>query len=134
MWFNRKSTDWQKLKLEQLVDAIETMKDRGSIKLELSQVGYLIALAVAAVYGFARVELYMQANTNRLAQIEETRFNDRDWIAARAIINAEIRSLDAGLQRMCQELVSVAHKHGESPSLECPITIRGERSLPGTDG
>ena len=134
MWFSKKSTDWQKLKLEQLVDALETMKDRGAIKLDLSQAAYLIAAAAAAIYGFARVELYMQANTNRLAQIEETRFNDRDWIAARAILNAEIRSLDAGLQRLCQELVSVAHKHGESPSLECPITIRGERSLPGTDG
>ena len=123
---------WQREKLEQIVEHLGSMSGRGSFKLDMSQVAYLIALAVGAVYAFARIELYMHDNTRRIDSIEAKEFTQTEWMAERALIDAELRAMDSGLQRLCQEVVASAKRNGESPSLECPITVRGERNGPRT--
>ena len=110
---------------------LEKMSNKGQFKLEAQTVATLLLLAVGAVYAFARIELQMAGNNSRITAMEQSRFSTSDWERSQAVLNSEMRGLDQGLQRLCQELVHYANQEGHPISLDCPITIRqDERGNP----
>ena len=109
---------------------LERMSRKGEFKLELQTMVTLVALTVGAVYAFARIELSLVGINTRVATIEENRFSSSTWNKERSIIDAEFRSLDQGLQRLCQELTHFANQQNEAKiSLQCPVTIRQDGRL-----